>query len=293
MHILVVKMKLAGLMTTFFDAIKGAAPPWRDAVTLSPSGKSVEDYAWLGDVPAMAEWKDELVPEGLREYSYTIRNKRFGVAQMVYTDDLNDDQYGQTQVKIQALAPPARDFPGSLVSALRVGGESGLAYDGTAFFSASRPEGSNLVTGTGTTTAQIEADFESALVLLRSVKTDKGRVFDRTNSRLVAVCGVALEQKLRRALTAPLVAAGGTNILAGLVSAIEVDPYITGNSWYLEDRAPFVKGFIVQEREPVEIANTGTDSDQYVLHDRFVYRVKWRGNAGYGLWQHNVKIKNS
>ncbi|PKO13836.1 hypothetical protein CVU37_15095 [candidate division BRC1 bacterium HGW-BRC1-1] len=292
MHLLMAKMKLAGLNTAFFDAIKGIKPPWEDAVTKAPSGKSVEDYGWLGDVPQMAEWKDELIPEGIKEYGYTLKNKRFAAAMKVYNDDLADDQYGQAKLKIASMAPSAAGFPGTLVSALRTGGETGLAYDGTAFFSAARAEGSNLVTGTGTSDAQIAADFESALVLIRLTKTDKGQVFDRTNMKLTAVCGVAMEQKLRRVLLAATVSTGGVNMLSGLVAGLEVDPYITGNSWYLEDRDPYVKGFIVQEREAVDITNTGMDSDQYVLHDRVVYRVKWRGNAGYGLWQHAVKVKN-
>lgn len=294
MHILNAKMKAAGLNTAFFDAIKGIKPPWEDAATKAPSGKAVEDYGWLGDVPQMDEWKDELIPEGIKSYSYILANKRYGTAAKIYVDDLNDDQYGQTKLKIESMAGPAANFPGTLVSALRTGGETGLAYDGTAFFSAARAEGSNLVSGTGVaTTATIEADFESALALLRTTKTDKGQTFDRTNMRLVIVCGALLETKLERALMATTTANGGVNVLAGKVKAIEVDTYLTGNSWYLEDRGPLVKGYVVQEREKVDIANTGMESDQYILHDRIIYRVKWRGNAGYGLWQHVVKIKNS
>lgn len=294
MHILNAKMKAAGLNTAFFDAIKGIKPPWEDAATKVPSGKSAETYAWLGDVPQMSEWKDELIPEGIKDYSYLLVNKRFGASALIYADDLNDDQYGQAKLKIESMAGPAANFPGTLVSALRTGGETGLAYDGTAFFSAARAEGSNLVSGTGVaTTATIEADFESALANLHMTKTDKGQTFDRTNMRLVAVCGAATEMKLRRALSAGTTANGGVNVLAGIVSAIEVDTSITGNSWYLEDRAPLVKGYIVQDREAVDIKNTGLDSTEFIKYDRVLYRVKWRGNAGYGLWQHTVKIKNS
>ncbi len=300
MNVMLAKMKIAGLNAAFMGVVQGGLPPWQDAALLVPSGKSAEDYGWLGDVAELEEWRDELIPRGLLEFGFSIRNKRFGGAIEFEIDDLNDDQYGQAKLRVQDLADKGRQYPGRLISSLRAAGETTLCYDGQYFHSTTHSEGSsgtqsNLHTGTGTSDAQIQADTESALALMGAYKTDKGTPIVRTGRRLVGVCAPALEIKLRRALMLQTLSAGGQNVFAGLLSDIEVDPLLTGNSWYIEDRAPRVKAYIVQEREALSAANTGLGdgSETFVLRDRIIYRAKWRGNVGMGLWQHSVKIKNS
>lgn len=298
MNVALTAMAIAGLNTAFMEAL--TAPyenDWRGAMLFVPSTVLLENYAWLGDVSGLEEWKDELVPRGLAEFKYTLPNKRFGEAIKLYEDDLADDQYGQSTIRVANMAEKAKAFPGQLLSQLRLNGDTGLCYDGQAFYSTTHSEGSsgiqgNLVTGTGTTVAQATADFKTAYNKLFTYKTDKGDPYVRANSRLVGVCGPLMFLTLKEALLLTTVSAGGQNVMAGLVSQIVVDQRITDNDWYLEDWGPRVKAFILQEREPVTTANTGPQSDMAVLSDAIVYRAKWRGNAGYGQWRNSVKINN-
>lgn len=298
MNIVLALMRLAGLLTIFQEAVMVYSTAWTAAMTFVPSGKTSEDYGWLGDVSQMEEWKDELIPSGLSEFSYTLKNKRFGAALDIFLDDLADDLYGQTKIRIANMGEKAKAYPTVLLRSLRVNGETNLCYDGAAFFSTTHSEGtsgnqSNLYTGTGVATdAAIQADFDGARTLMFSYVTDKGDPWVRENAQLVIVCAPGNETKIRKALMLGTVATGGTNVYAGMVTGVEVDQGLTGNDWYLEDRAPRLKAYILQEREKVDMANTLPGSDTHVKTDKIFFRAKWRGNAGYGQWRHAVKINN-
>ncbi|KAB2878118.1 MAG: hypothetical protein F9K38_11775 [Pseudorhodoplanes sp.] len=56
--------------------------------------------------------------------------------------------------------------------------------------------------------------------------------------------------------------------------------------WYLLDTTKFVKPFIFQERIPYAFQSVTDDRNERVfLRDEYVYGVRARVNAGFGLWQ--------
>ena len=59
-----------------------------------------------------------------------------------------------------------------------------------------------------------------------------------------------------------------------------------GAAWYLLDTSRTIKPLIFQERMPYELQEMTDSSDSNVFkNDEFLYGVRARGNAGYGLWQ--------
>lgn len=294
MNVTIQKMKLAGINTAFMAAVAAYMPLWKDAVLESPSTSDVETYAWLGDVAQIAEWKDELQPKGFAEYEYTIKNKRFAGAIEVEVDDLGDDKYGQILQRTKDLAEKAKAFPGKLLSDLRANGHTGLAYDGLPFFGTTRPGCVNLITGGGVASVSaIQTDFDKAEGELLSMKTDTGDTLVRDNPRYVVVCAPKVKNIITKALKIGTTDNGGENMYYGTVTAIEVDQYLTGNSWYVEDRAPRIKGFVHQTREAATLKNTDPNGDLAVTSDKIIFRTKSRENMGYGLPHHVVKISNS
>jgi phage major head subunit gpT-like protein len=288
-------MRLAGLNAAFMEAYGAYGTPWRDASLFVPSTQRTENYAWLGDSPQMSQWTDELVPKGLSEFTYTLANQRHAAAMEIFEDDLNDDLYGQTKIRIAEMADKAAEYPSILLRNLLT--TNGTCYDGQAFFSTTHSEGSsgnqsNLVTGTGVTVAALQTDLGTARKLMNKYVTDTGDVRVRSNPKWVIRCAPDLEVVMLQAFMAVTTTTGGENIYRGLVSKIEVDQGLTGNDWYLEDRAPRIKAFILQERDAVEPKQTMPGSDTDVVRDSTIFRVKWRGNAGYGMWQNCCKIDN-
>jgi len=59
-----------------------------------------------------------------------------------------------------------------------------------------------------------------------------------------------------------------------------------GDAWYLLDTSRVIKPLIFQERMPYELQQmTDSSNPEVFKNDNFLYGVRGRGNAGYGLWQ--------
>ena len=59
-----------------------------------------------------------------------------------------------------------------------------------------------------------------------------------------------------------------------------------GPAWFLLDNTRAVRPIILQEREPYEFEGITNPNDEHVfMKDRYLYGVRARINAGFGLWQ--------
>ncbi|MDK3075927.1 Mu-like prophage major head subunit gpT family protein [Sedimentitalea sp. JM2-8] len=59
-----------------------------------------------------------------------------------------------------------------------------------------------------------------------------------------------------------------------------------GDAWYLPDTSRAVRPLIWQEREDYEFQSLTSSTDSHVfMNDEYVYGVRARVNAGFGLWQ--------
>lgn len=60
----------------------------------------------------------------------------------------------------------------------------------------------------------------------------------------------------------------------------------SGTAWYLLDCSKPVKPLIFQKRLPYEMQSiTNSDDERVFLQDEYLYGVRARANAGFGLWQ--------
>ena len=58
------------------------------------------------------------------------------------------------------------------------------------------------------------------------------------------------------------------------------------NPWFLLDTSRMVKPFIFQQRQPYNITTINSQNDEHVfMMDEYLFGVRARVNAGYGLWQ--------
>ena len=78
----------------------------------------------------------------------------------------------------------------------------------------------------------------------------------------------------------PIMLANGTE---GSVSNAQAG---TGEPWFLLDVSRPVKPLVFQTRIPYQMQTLNKDSDNNVfMHDEYLYGIRARVNAGYGLWQ--------
>lgn len=60
----------------------------------------------------------------------------------------------------------------------------------------------------------------------------------------------------------------------------------SGAPWYLLDCSRAIKPFVYQERIPYKLTELTSDTDKNVFwKDEYIYGVRARSNAGFGLWQ--------
>lgn len=262
-----------------------------------PSKSNKEKYGWLGNVPQLTEWLDERKLNGVIDYDYEIPNKDYEATLQVDRNAVEDDQLGAIKIRVNDLAIRAKQHPRKLFFEALLAADSALCYDGQAFFSASHASGksgtqSNIVSGTGTTYAQLEADFDSAVIAMSSYKDDQGEPFSDGEAKLTLICSKSLYPKFKKLNTADSVDGGATNTMKGMVEKIVSSSRLSGNDWYLINTAAPMKPFIMQERQAAKFGSLEATSDRGFMSKRYLYGIDYRVGFGYGLWQYAVKINN-
>lgn len=281
-------------MADFFAA-RSLSPGLMSAVMGIQSSAAYEKMGWIGAMAAVAQWIGELPAQSFADYDYTIKNKDWAVAALINENDVDDDQTGVLSMIPGLLAKRLLAHPEKLIASLLTGGTTGLAYDGVAFFSDASGARTidNLLGGTGTTVAQIEADLEAALVAMAKFTDDKGEILNLRGDTIV--CPIALENKIRKLVdskASPTATAGVDtyNPFSGRFAVIadaRLDA-VDANDWYLLATQEIVKPFAFSMRQEGR-----PRMEKKNLTKTWVYSADYRGNAGYGLPHLAVKTVNS
>jgi phage major head subunit gpT-like protein len=286
----------AGLKTVFFEEYDRAASDWERVVTIVPSTADTEDYAWLGSVPSMREFKDERLPAGLLEHSYSIKNKTWEASIAIDRAALEDERYGQIKIRIQGLGREARRHQDEMVFTLLKNGFTGACYDSQYFFDTDHSEGESGAQSNKGTSALSATSLQSAISAMTKFKDDRGKPMGINPDLLVVPPDLQwtamelLNSSYYPDLLSQTSGTGGTqkvavNVLKGKLDLI-VSPYLTdSNDWFLLCTRGPVKPVVFQSRVPVEFAALENNSENGFMRDQYLYGVRARYNAGYGLWQ--------
>jgi len=279
-----------GLKTVFFEALDATIGDYERIATIIPSESDQEDYPWLGAVPAVREFVDERMPLGLLENNYTIRNKTWESSIAIERAAIEDDKYGQIRLRIQSLAREAKRHMDQLVFTLLKDGFAATCYDGQYFFDddhVSGDSGSQSNLGTSELDA---AALQAAITAMMKFKDDKGKFLGVTPDLLVVPpdlqwTAMELLESTYWPEEGTTTAKMASNVLKGKLDLL-VSPYLTDTSdWFVLSTKGVVKPVILQSRTPVEFAALEADSESGFMRDQYIYGVRARYNAGYGLWQ--------
>lgn len=291
------------LFTAGFAAIR---PQWSRVAMEAPSTTDGETYNWLGAVPAMKEWLDTKIAAGLNSFNFTIRNKDWESTIEVDRNTFEDDKLGVVTPRIQELAQEAARHPDELISTLLK--NNTLCYDGQNFFDTDHAEGesgtqANTAAGTGTTVAQLTADFRTARAAMIARKDDRGKPMIKNlgqdamgapNGMWLVMCPPDLMGAFEELMNASFIA-NTENVLKGAFS-LWVNPYLTdANDWYLFYVGSPVKPLILQMRKRPDFVSLQdpNSSEAVFFRKKYYYGVEARYNAGYGLWQFAHRITNA
>ena len=264
--------------------------------TQSTSDK--ESYGWLGQSPSMSEWVDERQLKSLNEFDYEILNVDYEGTLSVSRNAIDDDQLGNVKTRIDDLARKARIHPRKLAIAAVEAGTTDLCYDGQPFFSNSHEEGEsgvqdNLLTGTGVTLAQLEADIDSAETAMLSFKDDTGEPWNEGEVKIGIMCHPTLKSKFHRLNTLEQINSS-SNSMKGRIAQITYSSRFTDvNDWYFADISDGMKPLIKQNRQAPKFQAQEASSDNGFMRKKYAFGVDYRVGFGYGLWQKMIKIVNT
>lgn len=277
-----------------FQAARQINPGLLRGAMRVPSTGAYEKLGWVGAMPAVSQWLGEREAKQFDSYDYTVKNLDWSVAVPINENDINDDQTGALSMIPQMLAQRIMVHPEKLMIDLLINGDSDTAYDGVEFFSnVSAPRTiDNLLAGTGTTLAQMEADLNAALVAMAKFTDDQGEVLNIRGDLIV--CPVAMENDFRRLVqsTSDPTVSGGIetfNPYSGRFTVIG-DPRLDSDDvddWYLLATNEIVKPLIYQTRQEAQASMEKTQHTK-----SWVFGADYRGNGAYGLPHLAVKTVN-
>ena len=271
------------------------------------SSTKFTSYAWLGKLPQMRRWFGARVLQNLGTRGYTLENKPFELTVEVERNDIEDDQFGVYGPWIDSVAQEAALLPlREVIACLQAGTTTlateaspyGACFDGLSFFNDSHltdPDNAGSATWDNdyTSTALTPANYDATRAAMIIRKGDKGQ-FLGVNPNVLLV-PPQLEATAKMIVGNPdigVASVGGltqvgsaTNPYAGTAKVV-VLPELGGaaTTWYLLDCSKPIKPLIWQDRSPLEAVwrNNPNDDNVFFL-DKYVYGVKRRGTAGFGL----------
>jgi phage major head subunit gpT-like protein len=289
---------LAGVRTNFralyereFQAAQGLQG-WQMLALPQSSDGELNTYNWFGTVPTMQDVTHGTVQlAGLLPDNFSLTNSEYQAAIEVERAAFERDKLGLIMPRIQQLGGEAARHPGQLIMQHVLNNNN--AFDGSSFFSNSRTIGNsatidNILTGTGTTIAQIQTDLASAKAQMRVFEDDQGRPMNLAGNTIMVppelddVMWRALNRSSGDGVNTPVMPVTPSGIWSASGYSVVVNPYLTdANDWYLFHVGQGVmKPFIYQtEKRPVLESATILDRTT-ILARTFVYSVYGRYATG-------------
>ena len=297
------KLLLAGMKTNFMTAYDTAVKEHLRLATVIKSGKSSETYPWLGGVPKMHEWKDERIPQGLLEHNFAIANRDWESSLAIDKNAIEDEQYGQIDIRVKDLAVEAARFFDELAFTLIAQGTStsGTAgsiyngvtiscYDSKAFFSTNHSEGQSGTQSNRGSTALSASALQAGITAMKKFKNDQGKPANIKPNLLVVPTDLEWEAKEllnstyypeEGAVTSKL----ATNVLKGSLELITSSYLTDTNNWYLFDTTKGIKPLILQLRQNPRFTSLTQNTESSFMKKKLYYGVDWRGEILWGDWR--------
>jgi len=297
------KLLLAGMRTNFMKAYDVAVKEHLQVATVIKSGKSSETYPWLGGVPKMHEWKDERIPQGLLEHNFTIANRDWESSIAVDRNAIEDEQYGQIDIRVKELAVEATRFFDELAFTLIAQGTStsGTAgtiyegvttscYDAKAFFATDHSEGASGTQSNRGSTALSATALQAAITAMKKFKNDQGKPAHVRPNLLVVPTDLEWEAKeLLKSTYYPeegtVTTKLATNVLKGSLNLLVSDYLTDANDWFLFDTNRVVKPLILQLRQNPRFTSLTSGTESAFMRKKLYYGVDWRGEILWGDWR--------
>lgn len=136
----------------FKAGLAGAPSQWKKVATQIKSTSAENTYGWLGKFPQLREWVGDRVIKNMKEFGYTISNKKYEGTVGVDRADIEDDNLGIYNPIFTSMGEEAENHIDRNIFSLLAGGFAAACYDGQYFFDEDHPVNAE-VDGSGADTS--------------------------------------------------------------------------------------------------------------------------------------------
>lgn len=267
---------------------KGLGQTWtgweKFAVTVN-SSTLMEKYPMTIITGAMREWLGERVVNELKGKLLTVLNRDFERTEGVNRNDLEDDTFSFFAPLFEAIGVEAGNLWGRLATDALV--DPGKWADDKAFYG-ERKIGkaaiNNLVEG-----ALTAANYETARARMMQFTDADGKTPLGLIPNLLVV-GTQMEGTAKRIFKTDLIVENGGTVSNIHKDEVEIllDPFLTGNDWYLLCTNRGIRPIAVQKRKVGALVRWDQEHDECVKRfNRCEYGLHYRGAAA-GIAPHLV-----
>jgi phage major head subunit gpT-like protein len=276
------------------------------ATTISTEDPT-EDYAWLGNVPAVREFVGDRIVKNMVTESFSMSDKTWEATVGFDRRTIEDGKLGQVEMRIRDLAVRARQHRNRRMTQVMEVGISTVGYDGQYFFDTDHPSNkaggaardndkTQDITSTGrATAAEMEISVATIVEHFGSLVDDQVEPMGLTSAGLTFVTPVGhyvpLAIVLGKINPGAYHASGIVGSYAGLLDAkIIVNPYSTlTTTIYAFKTDGVIKPFIFQDRMGIELTDN-LDGDMFFRSDKAEFGTRARYEVGYGPWERAVAM---
>ncbi len=259
---------------------------WKSIAMPINSKNAVENYAWLGAVPGLREFRDERVPGSLSGFSYSISNKKWESTLAVDRDLIEDDRTGEIMMAVNSLATKAAQHYSKLVCATFKLGFSTAIFDGANFFSASHSVGGTTESNyLGTAQALDGTHADSAELLLAAQTDDKGDPLGYRGTHLIV--GPYNRAAANALVNVPTLSGGAANPYFKRYEIVEL-PYlaVTDKQWAIADLTQGLLPFVMQIRVPINLVSKNDLNSDHAFDKQWQrWNIYNRHNANWNCRQ--------
>lgn len=280
----------------FASARKGTTPVWSEFAARVSSTTSSTSFPQHAALRRLRRWDGERKVVNGKAYDYRVTAEKFELTAAIPVEEIEDDNIGSYNAMVEDMGMQAALWPDDLCFDALIAGESGLAFDGKAFFANDHELKSgatidNLFASLPLTKSAV-ADVIAAM---GSYVGEDGRSL-RVKPNVLAVPpaladkGLAIvgSNILAEVFGSNTAAAGVDNTMKGRLT-LKVYPELAaaaGGSdadWYVLDTTRSAKPIVMVVRKDPEMTFKGKPDDESVFwDDEVTMGVRARGVAGYG-----------
>lgn len=292
-----VRALTVGVISIYAEAYAAAPAFYKDISTVIPSTQQTENYSWIADIPVMREWIDERQIRALKDFGFSITNKKWEATMGISRQVIEDDQTGQITPRIMSLAEAANAHYDRLLADLI--NSNPTAFDGVAMYHATH---NNLATGGGSvlSATSLAAGYTA---MRKQTSPVEGEPMDVRPTHLLVppdleiAAQVILNSMYTPDASGSSFAIGANNPIPRLgLSLVVSNRLATTTEWHLFDCSHAVKPWIIAQRiAPVmsspnaNMFAEGGESESAFMRDELLFGVRSRDNAGPGLPQYAYK----